>query len=219
MVKVERSYPAPESLAKESLKKSGSYNKPDVVERLKKDFHDKCYICELKGLQDPEVEHLMPHKQGEYPERMFDWDNLFWCCGHCNGVKNNGKYDNGIIDCCKQDPEEVIKLSLVNDEIIVDVLKKDDEKAQLTARLIYETFNLKNTGIRTAACENRTKALMKEMNKLYQGLEKYKANPKSVKNNKIMQAILRRESAFAAFKRDYVKERISDYPGIEAFIQ
>ena len=82
MVKIERSFPAPESLAVEAKKLSGSYSKPDVIEKLKADFHNKCYICELKDLQDPEVEHLLPHKNGKYPERKFDWNNLFWVCGH-----------------------------------------------------------------------------------------------------------------------------------------
>ena len=69
MVKIERSFPAPSSLAKEAAKKNGSYEKPDVVEQLKEDFHNKCYICGLKNLQDPQVEHLLPHKNGKYHER------------------------------------------------------------------------------------------------------------------------------------------------------
>lgn len=36
MVKIERSTPAPESLAVEKTKADGKYDKPDVVERLKK---------------------------------------------------------------------------------------------------------------------------------------------------------------------------------------
>ena len=48
MVKVERSFPAPASLALESQKANGSYSMPDVVKQLKEDFHNKCYICELK---------------------------------------------------------------------------------------------------------------------------------------------------------------------------
>ena len=59
MVKVERSFPAPESLAEEAKKVGGRYDKQDVIDRLKKDFHNKCYICGLKELQDPNVEHLL----------------------------------------------------------------------------------------------------------------------------------------------------------------
>jgi hypothetical protein len=43
MVLVERSHPAPKSLAIEARKQNGKYNKADVVERLRRDFHDKCY--------------------------------------------------------------------------------------------------------------------------------------------------------------------------------
>ena len=49
MVKVERSFPAPESLAKEAKKAAGNYDSQDVIERLKKDFHNKCYICEIRN--------------------------------------------------------------------------------------------------------------------------------------------------------------------------
>ena len=53
MVKVERSFPAPASLAVEAQKVKGSYSMPDVVKQLKEDFHNKCYICELSELQMP----------------------------------------------------------------------------------------------------------------------------------------------------------------------
>lgn len=79
MVKINRSFPAPVSLERESQNpSSGSYSEADVIQRLKEDFHNKCYICELSNLQDPEVEHLLPHKNRTYPERVFDWNNLFW---------------------------------------------------------------------------------------------------------------------------------------------
>lgn len=74
MVKVERSFPAPASLALESQKANGSYSMPDVVKQLKEDFHNKCYICELNELQDAQVEHLLPHLDGKYPKRKFDWN-------------------------------------------------------------------------------------------------------------------------------------------------
>lgn len=52
MVKVERSFPAPKSLAEEAKKVYGRYDKEDVVKRLREDFHNKCYICEMKELQE-----------------------------------------------------------------------------------------------------------------------------------------------------------------------
>lgn len=140
MVKVVRSFPAPKSLAEEAKKVTGRYDKQDVIERLRKDFYNKCYICEMKELQDPNVEHLLPHKNGTYPERKFDWENLFWSCGHCNSIKNNGKYDEGIIDCCRQDPEEYLKFQVENDGVVIGVNDFDNEMQKRTALLIEETF-------------------------------------------------------------------------------
>ena len=34
-------------IAKEKLKKHGSYREIDVIEQLQKDFHGKCYLCEI----------------------------------------------------------------------------------------------------------------------------------------------------------------------------
>ena len=219
MVKVQRSYPAPASLEIESKKKSGSYNKKDVCEQLRKDFHDKCYICELKGLQDPEVEHLLPHKNGKYPERKFNWDNLFWCCGHCNGVKNKGKYDEGIIDCCKQDPEKQLEARLIDGEVLVEAIDINDKQAVLTASLLNETFNLKNHGIRDAACSHRMNQLMKTMDILYKELEHFKNNPNSARNKRMLRVLLSREAAFAAFTRYYVRSNLDCFPELEEYVQ
>ncbi len=130
MVKVERSFPAPESLAIEAQKINGSYREADVIKRLSEDFHEKCYICEMKGISDPQVEHLLPHKNGIYEERKFDWNNLFWACPHCNGVKNKDKYDTGIIDCCKEDPEKYINfiVTVQNREQLYKMMIRKNER-------------------------------------------------------------------------------------------
>lgn len=127
MVKVKRSFPAPESLAEEEKKAAGRYDKPDVIERLKEDFHNKCYICEMKELQDPNVEHLLPHKNGKYPERKYDWEK-------------------------------------------------------------------------------------------YKQLEKVHKNPESKTSMRMTYSLLRRESAFAAFKRCYVREHVAEYPQLQEFV-
>lgn len=211
MVKIERSFPAPASLAIESAKLSGKYDKPDVVEQLRKDFHDKCYICEMKDLQDPEVEHLLPHENGKYPERKFDWNNLFWSCGHCNKVKNQKKYAEGIINCCVDDPEKVIIFRLRDDN--VEVFSKDvnNQKAVLTATLVYEVFNLKNTGMRIYKSNMRLQELNKEMNILYDNIDAYKKNPNSKVVERKLKALLRKESKFASFKRNYIRENIKEF--------
>lgn len=218
MVKIERSFPAPESLAEEAKKANGRYDKQDVIERLQQDFHNKCYICEMKELQDPNVEHLLPHKNGKYPERKFDWENLFWSCGHCNGIKNNGKYDEGIIDCCKQDPEEYLYFRLKDNDVDVEVSDTEDELQQRTASLVMETFSLKNTGMRTYTSDERLKLLQQEMDILYKQLDRIRKNPDSKAIKRTIRSLLRRESAFAAFKRCYVREHTAEYPELQEYV-
>ena len=135
MIKVDRTFPAPKSLETEAKKKNGSYTEKDVVDQLLRDFRKKCYICEINDLQDPQVEHLLPHKNGKYPERKFDWNNLFLSCGHCNSVKNQKKYDEGIIDCCKVDPEKLLTFKI--NENAVEIEKKKRKIKHLTEQSSY----------------------------------------------------------------------------------
>lgn len=219
MVKVERSFPAPASLKEEAAKKNGNYSEKDVVERLKEDFHDKCYICELKELQDPQIEHLLPHKNGKYPERKFDWNNLFWVCGHCNSVKNQNKYDDGIIDCCQTDPESKIIFHCNQENIeLISKVNPSDQETERTMMLIDEVFNLKNTGMRVEKSSMRFKSLQKEMNLLFDNLELLRNQPDSKLVKRKLKALLRRKSAFAAFKRTYVWDHISEYPALEEYL-
>ena len=108
MVYLEKSQPAPESLVTEKTKASGKYNKEDVLERLVLDFKNKCYICEY---QQPsvQVEHFIPHKGNV--DLKFDWDNLFFACGHCNGTKLAKLEYNDILNCTKKshDVENFLK--------------------------------------------------------------------------------------------------------------
>lgn len=218
MVRIERSFPAPESLERESGKSYGSYSEPDVIERLRQDFHNKCYICELKELQDPEVEHLLPHKNGKYKERKFAWENLFWSCGHCNKVKNQKRYDSGILDCSKRDPEAAIFFELSEDDDHIYAQDLSDEEAVLTSRLVTEVFNLRNTGMRVYKSEFRLKKLQEEMNVLYAKLEAYRKSPDSKIVLRTLKALLRRETAFAGFKRCYVREHLDEYPGLTRYV-
>lgn len=218
MVKIERSFPAPLSLKMQSEKQNGSYSEADVVEQLKKDFHNKCYICELKNLQDPQVEHLLPHKNGRYRERKFEWENLFWACGHCNGVKNQKKYEEDILDCCRQDPEQRMTFVLKENNVFVCPVLQADRVAETTSQLVEEVFNVRNTGMRIYKSEMRLKELQKEMNIFYTKLEAYKKKPESRTIQRMLKALLKRESAFAAFKRCYVREHLTEFPKLAEYM-
>lgn len=145
MIKIKRNPIPPSSLAIEEKKANGVYNKPDVIQQLKEDSHDKCYICELKGLSDPEVEHLRPHHGRKKAERVFDWNNLFYACPHCNNLKKEAKYDDKIIDCCVDDPEEMLEQCYESGHVSVHSIV-DEECAVMTAELIQECFEKQTQG-------------------------------------------------------------------------
>lgn len=218
MVKIERTPTPPASLAEQS-KKNGSYREPDVIEQLKKDFHGKCYICELDDLTDVEIEHLLPHYNRQKKERVFDWNNLFYSCPHCNSIKNARKYDEKILDCCVEDPEKYLYHIFM--EQAVSVRPADgvtSEKARMTADLIENCFEMRNTGIRNVQCAARFNRLADTMNKLYTTLGNYKQDTSSKKYYYALRAMLKREFKFAAFTRHYVRTHLQDYPGLSNLV-
>ena len=219
MVKIERSFPAPESLSREALKKSGTYNQEDVFKRLVQDFHGKCYICGLGNLQDPQIEHRLPHKGGKYRDRMFDWENLFLACGHCNGVKAQKKYDEGIIDCCREDPEQYINFRCNSKNVeLTSKVSEENREVELTIMLIREVFNLRSPAMRSYKSARRFQGLQMEMNMLLDNLESLRDQPDSKVVLRKLKALLRRESQFAAFKRCYVRDHLSEYPELKKYL-
>jgi|GEM_PF-1568856 len=78
MIDVERSQPAPASLAEEK-----SWEGDDVLEALHRDFGGKCYLCEieLRLFRFMQVDHRRPRGDGG---AKFAWENLFPICEQCN---------------------------------------------------------------------------------------------------------------------------------------
>lgn len=106
MIKLEKTYPAPASLAsikctealtkiQEKVKKGEKinakdfgtlYKQDDVKGQLKIDQHNKCVYCETNLLdRQKHVEHYRP--KSKYWWLAYDWDNLFSCCCSCNIAK------------------------------------------------------------------------------------------------------------------------------------
>lgn len=218
MIKIERSYPAPKSLEIESKKANGRYDGIDVVRQLRNDFHNKCYICGIAPLQDPQIEHRLPHKNGKYPDRKFDWDNLFLSCGHCNSIKNQDIYDDYVLDCCKRDPENCIDFILNGRNVFVIAKNENDNEAVITANLMMEVFNKKNTGMREYKSQMRLNALLKEMNVFFDILERYSNGDHSIIVKRTLRGFLDKKSMFAEFKRCYIRLHKEAFSELLAFI-
>lgn len=88
-----------------------------------------------------------------------------------------------------------------------------------TALLVTETFTMKNTGMRTYTSDERLKLLQREMNVLYKQLEKIHKKPASKMTMITIRSLLRRESAFASFKRCYVRDHVMEYPELQKYVE
>lgn len=128
--------------------------------------------------------------------------------------KVNGIYNKpDVIKQLKEDSHDKCYDGHVDVHSIVET-----ESAAMTAELIQECFEKRNTGIREAACQHRIDRLAEAMNVLYKTLENHKEHPDSERYRRSLRSALSRQSAFAAFKRSYVRKHISDYPDLEEFL-
>ncbi|WEA38042.1 HNH endonuclease [Lysinibacillus fusiformis] len=208
MIYFERSQPEPDSLQIERSKINGSYSSTDVLERLKSDFKDKCYICETKNPTSINVEHLIPHRGDK--SLKFKWDNLFWSCAHCNNIKL-AKYDN-ILDCtnAEEKVEESIKLKIDPYPLTeIEVIPlRNDEKVDDTVELLKKVYN-GNTALKTIESEYIRDLLLKEILQFCNYLSELISSQTTTKKQyyyMLVKESLDSSSPFASFKRWIVKD-------------
>jgi uncharacterized protein (TIGR02646 family) len=67
------------------------YASAEVKAALNALYHEKCSLCEAPASKDGVVEHFVPHSP-QRAERAYDWLNLHWTCGKCNGRKRRTEY-------------------------------------------------------------------------------------------------------------------------------
>ena len=104
------------------------------------------------------------------------------------------------------------------DRITAEVIdEKCDSEVTRTTQLLEEVFNRRNTGIREFACDIRVRGVKREMNKLYKELYEYQKEADNYDMLRI-EALLDRDSEYAAFKRCYVRENLEYYPGLKELV-
>ncbi|EBP3338655.1 HNH endonuclease, partial [Salmonella enterica] len=150
MFNITRTYPAPDCIAR------NRYNDTEVTEVLKPLFHAKCYLCERNEVQDAEVEHLIPHEGDD--NLKYNWDNLFYSCSRCNGIKSN-RHKN-ILNCSDSSidifNQIVCKMPSMPDDdvVILPNINPPTLSIASTVGLLNECYNLKNTGLRKISRES-----------------------------------------------------------------
>ncbi len=164
MINLLKSQPAPDCLEAEKAKKNGSYSCGDVLERLRADFHNKCYICEARGITNINVEHFIPHKGDK--NLKFDWNNLFYACGHCNNTKlAQAKYDD-ILNCLDSTKKilDLIKFHInpfPKEKVQITTLQKNTT-IENTALLLHDVYN-GSTPHKIIESENLRELLIQEI--------------------------------------------------------
>lgn len=235
MIRIKRTQPPPTSLAHQKTLKSGKYNCDDVKNQLHHDFHGKCYICESL-LLDREVEHLLPHHDAKFPERenfadeeeyniaviywnrKFEWRNLFPACRHCNGLK--GKQERNIIDCCKSNPERVIRQKMNAARVFVTPNNPDDPYENETAALIQDCFM--TTGSQHLDADARKRRLKIAISVINRELEKYqdmKANGDDVAIQlEFLRQLVQADQEYAGFVRTEVRDCLDACPELSPLV-
>lgn len=201
-----KTQPAPACLVLEQAKANGTYNCTGVLEQNKADFKNKCYLCEDKEPHSINTEHFLPHRGNQVLK--LDWNNLFYCCAHCNNTKlDKAKYDS-ILNC-------TIEADGVDTKIKYHIDPWPKEKAEITAMvndvkvsntvdLLLEVYN-GTTALKKIESANLRSKLLKEI-RAFQDLlfafydDSYNEEEKEeIKNSIIRQ--LRPTSNFTAFKK------------------
>ena len=198
MIQIKRTQPAPVCL---SL--TNNYNCAGVLNQLKIDFHNKCYLCEEKHITTIEIDHFIPLSIN--PFLKLNWDNLFFSCGRCNRIKSNKK---DLLDCTNITHEvtkniryEITPLPFekVKLNIEINVTSFCYQETINTINLLNEIYNGSKTENREISSNNLRDKLIKEIQLFHYFIKKYyDSNDQEAK--KRIEKKLQLSSPFAAFK-------------------
>ncbi|CAI8788747.1 HNH domain-containing protein [Pseudomonas sp. IT-P171] len=208
MIKITKS-PEPAQLAIERNKASGTYRHTDIVAVIKKDFYNRCYLCE-DNPQSINIEHLIPHR--DVRELIFNWENLFWSCSHCNNIKL-AKYDN-ILDCTTlADIENVLAYHFEpfpTEDVHIEIMPpyNGEPQAQQTRALLQDVFN-GTTTLKSIESNGLRKLITTELinlQGLLRDLDNENKSDEEIADIKLkLTSALSPKSLFASFKRGKVK--------------
>jgi DNA-binding phage protein len=214
MVFIEKSQPAPDCLVAEKAKANGDYKCENVLDRIKTDFKNKCYICEYKEPISINVEHFIPHLGNNVLK--FEWNNLFWSCAHCNNIKL-ANYTN-ILNCTKTNDFVGIKLKYLfkpfpSEKVLIEALVNTPEVNQ-TKQLLEAVYN-GTTKLKTIESANLRNKLLDEIKDFQHFLCEYFKDTNSEEDKEYFLIKIRghinRGSNFTAFKRWIIIENETLY--------
>lgn len=204
MVYFEKSQPAPDCLEIEKTKANGDYKCSNVLERIKDDFKNKCYICEYKEPITINIEHFRPH-EGDV-NLKFDWNNLFWSCSHCNNTKL-ANFQN-ILNCTDNTDDVENKLKYVFKPFPyerVQIIELDNSPETIMTRDLLTAVYNGTTKLKTIESANLRNKMLDEIMDFQKQLCEYFRDTNSAEDKEYflikIRGHLNRGSNFTAFKR------------------
>jgi hypothetical protein len=186
------------------------------IEQVQNEFFHKCYICENKNLTDIETEHFNPDST-----LRLDWYNLFYSCGHCNGIKSNNFVE--MLNCNDFSIiiTDVIRFDLqpVPKEKPIFTSLSDVDSVLTTVDLLNKVHN-PNTMTRKLEANNLNDSICDELIKFTNKILKfYKSNSpeKKAEIKSKIKDMLHISSKFVAFKIWLIKSnnnRLADFQDV-----
>lgn len=210
MIYLPKSHSAPSCLEIEKKKNNGTYRCDGVYTQIQNDFKNKCYICELKAPTTINIEHFKPHRGDKNLE--FDWENLFFSCGHCNSIKLAKDIFDDILNCILEpDVDKKIKYSIdpfPKMRVEISAMDENSDKVQNTVELLKQVYS--GTTERSRMESDNLRSIIKtEIENFNELLIVYIHESNCALKEKYKREIishLQSDSCFTAFKRWIVRE-------------
>ncbi len=209
MINIRKSEKIPACLAKTKDYKC-------CIEQIQEEFFHKCYLCENNGLMDIQTEHFNPDKS-----LRLDWKNLFYSCGHCNGIKSNTHIEILNPTDFSTIITDVISFNLnpIPKEKPVFTALNGNSSVIKTVDLLTEIHNPKTT-TRKLQAHNLNELIGDEINKFTTKILKFYNSNSPERKSEIKNQVknmLHFSSKFLAYKIWIIKsdnERLKDFEDI-----
>lgn len=212
----------PPSLAIEKAKGSENYRGKDVINALSEDFKSKCYLCETKWPTGINVEHFEEHRGNR--DKMFDWNNLFYACAHCNNTKNSlyRSRPSNLLNCTLSDHkvDYWIEYRLEGDaqfkSLKADIKRNPsvpesdyEEKINNTIELLLLIYNGTGTTIKNEESYNILSQLNEELKDFTSLLNDYCFADNDEKKREVKESVineLQADRPYVAFKKWLIRD-------------
>lgn len=186
------------------------------IEQVQEEFLHKCYICENKDLVTIQTEHFNPNQN-----LRLDWFNLFYSCGHCNGIK--GMNYSEMLNCTDFTTiiTDVIRFGInpIPKEKPIFTALNNNNSTLATVALLSDVHN-PNTLTRRLEANNLNDSICNELIRFtYKILKFYSSNSpeKKAKIKSDIRDMLHISSKFVSFKIWLIKSnasRLNDFEDI-----